>query len=69
MSGYFYPDASVTELKNGPLATWLNLNHIESLWVTGEKKKKRYVFRIYICMYTYIIYMCVYIYIYIYIYI
>ena len=69
MSGYFYPDASVTELKNGPLATWLNLNHIESLWVTGKKKKKRYVFRIYIYVCIYIIYICVCIYIYIYIYI
>ena len=67
MSGYFYPDASVTELKNGPLATWLNLNHIESLWVTGEKKM-RYVFRIYIYVYIYT-YVWVYIYIYIYIYI
>ena len=64
MSGYFYPDASVTELKNGPLATWLNLNHIESLWVTGEKKNALCISYIY--MYVYI-YVCVYIYIYIYI--
>ena len=65
MSGYFYPDASVTELKDGPLATWLNLNHIESLWVTVEKKKMPYVFRIYIYMYVYIyIYVCVCVYIY-----
>ena len=70
MSGYFYPDASVTELKNGPLATWLNLNHIESLWVTGEKKKCVMYF-VYIYMYVYIyicVCVCVYIYIYIYIY-
>ena len=68
MSGYFYPDASETELKNGPLATWLNLNHIESLWVTGEKKNALCISYIYICVCIYI-YMCVCVYIYIYIYI